>query len=66
MFVEPDNTAFVSAYALIDCCVASCVAEFVPIASSSKIPVTVAPVANVTLVPKVAAPLTCNASAIVI
>ena len=55
-----------SAYALIDCCVASCVAEFVPIASSSNIPVTVAPVANAKLVPKDAAPLTCNASAIVI
>jgi hypothetical protein len=34
-------------------------------ASSSSIPVTVAPVANVKLVPKLAAPVTSNASAIV-
>ena len=53
-----------STYALIDCCVASCVAEFVAMLSSSKIPVTVAPVANAKLVDKLVAPDTFKPSLI--
>ena len=44
---------------------ASCVAEFVAMLSSSKIPVTVAPVANAKLVLDFNAPVTSNASATV-
>ena len=64
MFVEPVNTAFVSAYVLIAPCVASSVA-LVPNEPLS-IPVTVAPVANAKLVFKLAAPVTLTASLIVI